>query len=331
MDYGRQFIKQKFLEMLAWHYNRVLLNHIKEICMNLPRFRHFNRWKLYIQQILQLSNLLILLVTMLIVSTGCNQSADVPSPGNLGDFVLPTQAPTVEPSPVSTRVMPVEVLTPPPTPSLTPIPAEALGLVVEVLDGNTIAVVMDGDPGSRAYQVKYLGIESPSATNNSAWSTVAKETNTKLTKLKIVRLVRDETDFDADGYLLRHVYVDDSLVSILLLEQGLVSAAITPPNVGFETEIVAAEARARAARTGIWGASPPTPTASNNNPPAATRAASTPTTIATASTLTATVTVTTTVTATAASATLTPTAPLTTTEEAQPTTEATPTEELQGP
>jgi len=196
---------------------------------------------------------------------------------------LPTKEPTVQPSPLSTRVMPLEVLTPPPTPTITPIPDESLGLVIEVIDGDTIAVVMDGDPVQRAYPVRYLGVDAPARSN--PWGTVAYETNRKMTNLKVVRLVRDETDFDAEGFLLRHVYVDNQLMSIILAEQGLARAAIAAPNRQFEDDILAAEERARAGQLGLWGEATPTPTITparrsgneSENPPAAPVAPPTPT------------------------------------------------------
>jgi len=174
---------------------------------------------------------------------------------------LPTQGPTRKPTPVNTRVLPLEISTPSPTPSITPIPDEARGLVVKVINGDTLAVVMDGDPGRKAYEVKLIGVEAPPPSD--PWGAVAQETGRALAQLKIVELVRDQTDFDAEGYLLRHVYLDNRLLSVMLAEQGLVRAAVESPNTAFEDEILAAEAQAREAQLGIWGSEPPTPTATS--------------------------------------------------------------------
>jgi endonuclease YncB( thermonuclease family) len=204
------------------------------------------------------------LIVMIFLLAGCSQNRD--AAGNsagviqVGTLPLPTQQPTAAPSPVNTRVLPLDVLTPPARPSVTAIPDEALALVVEVIDGDTIAVVMDGDPLQQAYQVRYLGVDAPPNDDSNPWGVVAYETNHQLTNLKVVRLVRDETDFNDEGQLLRYVYLNDELLSLTLAEQGLVRAAVEAPDTAFEQEILAAEARAREEQLGLWGQRPPTPT-----------------------------------------------------------------------
>lgn len=201
---------------------------------------------------------------MLLLLVSCSQGAQPTERAGAiyreETVVLPTKRSTPKPSPPSTRVLPPEVLTPSPTLTITPIPDESLGLVVEVIDGDTIAVVLDGDPVERAYEVRYLGIDAPMNVSGDPWGIVAYETNRKLVNLKIVRLVRDETDFDDEGYLLRYVYLDNRMLSIILAEQGLVRANIVEPNTRFETEILDAQTRARTGRLGLWSQRPPTPT-----------------------------------------------------------------------
>jgi endonuclease YncB( thermonuclease family) len=166
--------------------------------------------------------------------------------------------------------MPLEVMTTVPTspltPTLTPIPDEVRALVVEVIDGDTIAVVMAGDPPSRVYVVRYLGIDAPPNAPDSPWGRVAHETNRKLTNLKAVRLVRDQSDQDEEGRLLRHVFIGNDLLSILLAEQGLARADVTEPDVRYQAEIEEAEERARNNRLGLWGQSPTSVPPTNTQP-----------------------------------------------------------------
>jgi micrococcal nuclease len=213
------------------------------------------------------------LLVIVVLLAGCGQFPAPTAPSGVvyreETVALPTSQPTPAPSPSSTRVMSFETVTPIPTtlttPTITPIPDEARGLVVEVIDGDTIAVVMEGDPPSRAYVVRYLGIDAPPNAPDDPWGVVAFETNRKMTNLKVVRLVRDQTDVDDEGRLLRYVYVGDELMSIILAEQGLARANIVEPDTRFELDIGEAEARAKAGSLGLWG-QPPTPTAAPDRP-----------------------------------------------------------------
>jgi endonuclease YncB( thermonuclease family) len=174
--------------------------------------------------------------------------------------VLPTGAPTAKPTPVNTRVIPITELTPGPTPTLTPLPDEVRALVVGALDGDTISVVLEGDPPGRTYTVRYLGIDAPPNTPSVPWGVVAFEVNEKLTNRKVVRLERDQSDTDDEGNLLRYVYLGEELLSITLAEQGLARAAVNEPDTRFRAEILDAEQRARAGNRGLWSNRPPTPT-----------------------------------------------------------------------
>jgi micrococcal nuclease len=158
--------------------------------------------------------------------------------------------------------MPLETVTPTPTllvtPSPTPLPDEVRGLVADVISGDTVSVVLEGDPPNRTYQVRYIGIEAPPNEPGEPWGVAAYEANRKMTNMKVVRLVADESKVDDEGNLLRYVYAGDELLSIIMVEQGLARADINPPNTRFGEEIREAEARAREGRLGLWG-QPPTP------------------------------------------------------------------------
>jgi endonuclease YncB( thermonuclease family) len=214
----------------------------------------------------------LILVITIGVLTACGQ-AETSLPAGAAPRAetveLPTSQPTTAPSPVSTRVLPLETYMPVPTtpltPTITPIPDEARGLVVQVIDGDTVGVVMEGDPPSRVYLVKYIGVDAPPNTPDEPWGVVAYETNRKMTNLKVARLVRDQTNFDDEGRLLRYVYVGDKLMSIVLAEQGLVRADSVEPNTRFAGDIQEAETQARNGRLGLWGP-PPTPTPGQPQP-----------------------------------------------------------------
>jgi endonuclease YncB( thermonuclease family) len=215
--------------------------------------------------------------------TACAQATPA-TPGALyraETVVLPTGAPTTKPTPVSTRVIPITELTPGPTPTLTPLPDEVRALVVGALDGDTISVVMEGDPPGQTYTVRYLGIDAPPNTPSVPWGIVAFEVNEKLTNRKVVRLERDQSDTDDEGNLLRYVYLGDELLSITLAEQGLARVSVTEPDTRFRAEILEAEGRARAGNLGLWSNRPPTPTPRPETSPTAALTATTSVTVTT--------------------------------------------------
>lgn len=199
-----------------------------------------------------------LFIAMLILLTACGQApAALDTKTNASAVLLPTRAPTPEKTATSTRVI---SLTPLPTATITPIPNEVQALAVGIIDSNTIAVVMAGDSTDKIYPVRYLGIKPPPV--GSPWGNVAFDTTRKMVAMRVVRLVRDVSDFDEEGYLLRHVYMGNQLLSLALLEQGLVQADVSPPDTRFKEEILAAEARAKADKLGLWSGHTPTPTPS---------------------------------------------------------------------
>jgi endonuclease YncB( thermonuclease family) len=200
-------------------------------------------------------------LTLLLWLVACAQSTpDAPPGATFRDATaaLPTAAPKANPSPTSTRVIPATVLTPGPSPTVTPIPAIVRAFVIEVLAGDTITVVLDGDPPGRKYSVRYLGIKTLPA--SVPWGKVAYDANRQLTSGKIVRLEQDQTGQDSQGNLLRHVFVGDALVSLALVEQGLAQADPAEPDLRFQSQLAAAAAQAKTGKLGQWGP-PPTATA----------------------------------------------------------------------
>jgi endonuclease YncB( thermonuclease family) len=200
-----------------------------------------------------------LIFVAIVLLTGCGLTLS-PARSNTAPRqtpALPTRAPIPPKTPVNTRVIPIESLTPGPTPTLTPIPDEIRGLVVGVMDGRTIGVVLEGDSPNRVYVVRYLGIDTPPIEDH--WGAAALEVNRKMTGLKVVRLVRDQSTVDSDGHLLRYVYTNEQLMSIILTEQGLARAAVSPPDTRFQAEITEAETRAKQGRLGLWSGTTPTP------------------------------------------------------------------------
>jgi len=170
----------------------------------------------------------------------------------------PTASPSPQATPTATSTLPpiVELPLNPWTadmPDAACIPPDLpqTGRVVEVVDGDTIKVLMDSD--GHVYSVHYLGAEAPAAGSGS--DTIALEAmarNTELVYRKQAVLVRDITDSDLNGTLLRYVMVDKVFVNHALVAAGLARADLTAPDAACMITLRAAEQQAQAGGLGMW-------------------------------------------------------------------------------
>lgn len=126
--------------------------------------------------------------------------------------------------------------------------------VEEVVDGDTIDVLLDGE----SVPVRYIGIDTPEsgwpADRPEPFSRRATEENRRLVEGRTVRLLIGEEPFDRYDRLLAYVFVGDTMVNARLVEAGLAETLTIPPNDRFADRFTQLEDRARAARVGIWEA-----------------------------------------------------------------------------
>jgi endonuclease YncB( thermonuclease family) len=97
------------------------------------------------------------------------------------------------------------------------------GRVVEVVDGNTVKILIDG----LIYVVRYIGVAAP---ENKFTGKSASQFNSKLVYGKDVSLIADVSDKDENGRLLRYVLVGDTFVNLELIVQKLGTAIDVPPD-----------------------------------------------------------------------------------------------------
>ena len=105
-----------------------------------------------------------------------------------------------------------EVLAPD-APQLPNAPSET-AVVTDVIDGDTITVLLDG----RSYRVRYIGIDTPE--RDEACFAAATDANAAYVSGQTVRLVQDTSNTDRYDRLLRYVYVDEVLVNAELVAGG---------------------------------------------------------------------------------------------------------------
>lgn len=119
--------------------------------------------------------------------------------------------------------------------------------VVGVTDGDTIRVELDG----AERPLRLIGIDAPE--RGECFHDAATEALRDLVSGRQVTLVRDTSDRDDHGRLLRYVSVHGEHVNAVLVRQGFALARRYPPDTARAGELAAAEEQARADGAGLWG------------------------------------------------------------------------------
>lgn len=118
------------------------------------------------------------------------------------------------------------------------------GRVTRVIDGDTIDVRI----GTEVYRVRYVGVNTPE--RDEPCYDGATAANAALVDDRVVTLVRDVSDTDRYGRLLRYVYVGDVFVNAQLVADGYAEAGYYPPDVAFNAYFEDLEAAARRQQIG---------------------------------------------------------------------------------
>jgi endonuclease YncB( thermonuclease family) len=130
------------------------------------------------------------------------------------------------------------------------------GRVLDIVDGDTIVVVLDQD--GKAYSVRYIGMEAPESTSRvEPFGLEAVAKNRELVHGKNVTLIKDVSETDRHGHLLRYVIADGIFVNYELVAQGYAKVASYPQDIACIPAFQAAEEQASAWRLGLWGDPPP--------------------------------------------------------------------------
>ncbi len=131
-----------------------------------------------------------------------------------------------------------------------------LGIVTNVIDGDTFQAIIDG----QVKTIKNIGIDAPALASGSNPGGRLAEDAFKLNKLliegKIVILVKDVSESDSSGALLRYVLADNLFINYALVKQGLAVALATPPDVTCRATLETAMQVAMGQLTGLWKATP---------------------------------------------------------------------------
>jgi len=161
------------------------------------------------------------------------------APTAIGEALQETetvQEPTNTPEPSSTP-------TPTPAPLLTATAVSQVGeiaTVTRVVDGDTIEVEMNG----LVHDVRYIGVNTPES--DQTCGSEATAANVALVEGQTVMMVKDVSEVDQYGRLLRYVYVGDTFVNAELVAQGFAEAVQYPPDVAHADDFANLEMLAEA-------------------------------------------------------------------------------------
>lgn len=123
------------------------------------------------------------------------------------------------------------------------------GTVTTIIDGDTIKVAI----GETAFTVRYIGIDSPEETSaQDIHGMEATQKNKDLVLGKKVILIKDVSETDQYGRLLRYVFVDNIFVNYELVAQGHATAMTYEPDTACMGTFLYAEQSARNAQIGLW-------------------------------------------------------------------------------
>lgn len=135
-----------------------------------------------------------------------------------------------------------------PTPTTSPNSTES-ATVSRVIDGDTI-VLSDGR------QVRYIGIDTPETKDPrrpvGCFGEEAYQKNKELVEGKTINLVKDVSETDQFGRLLRYVYVGEIFVNEYLVREGFARISTYPPDVAHQEEFLSAQKQAQENSKGLW-------------------------------------------------------------------------------
>jgi micrococcal nuclease len=117
---------------------------------------------------------------------------------------------------------------------------------VRVTDGDTIVVNIDG----KEFRLRYIGIDSPESGESGGYEATQK--NKALVEGKTVTLVKDVSETDSYGRLLRYVFVEEIFVNYEMVRSGYAESGSWPPDTSCDEIFSSANNIAKTNRLGLW-------------------------------------------------------------------------------
>ena len=137
-------------------------------------------------------------------------------------------------------------------PVLAETPAALDGVVVRVIDGDTVHVRI----GDRVEKVRYIGVNTPEVHHptkgEEPGGREALALNRRLVDGKRVRLELDVQARDRYGRLLAYVWLGETMINAELVRLGYAQVMTVPPNVRHQELFLKLQRAAREAGRGLW-------------------------------------------------------------------------------
>jgi hypothetical protein len=131
-----------------------------------------------------------------------------------------------------------------------------VGKILDVIDGDTITVLLDG----LVVNVRYIGVDAPESVSRLEYlGKEARNRNRELVTGRDVLLYKDVSDRDRFDRLLRYVFVDDKFINYELVSQGYASVLDEPPDSACALLFKDAEESVKEQALGIWAPHTPQP------------------------------------------------------------------------
>jgi micrococcal nuclease len=135
-----------------------------------------------------------------------------------------------------------------------PQPKRAQALVVDVVDGDTVHVAIDG----REESVRYIGIDTPESVipgePPECYGKRAARLNRDLVEGERVTIVFGAERRDHYGRLLAYVYAGERFVNAEIVRRGFARTLAIAPNTDFADRFARLQQAAANAGRGLWGA-----------------------------------------------------------------------------
>jgi micrococcal nuclease len=134
------------------------------------------------------------------------------------------------------------------------LPGRVQARIVEVVDGDTARMLVDG----REQSVRYIGIDTPESAipgeRPECFGKRASHANAALVEGKTLSLVLGDERRDRYGRLLAYVYAGEVLVNAEILRRGFARTLAIAPNTDFADRFARIQQAAANAGRGLWGA-----------------------------------------------------------------------------